>query len=234
MNTVTLAVSLKKEDFNNMITRYHFQQTDKPMLQGLYQALSPLLDIHACYLSTAQLSHVDLEQYAAVFLTLGDGIDALQNLYLQSNHVSEAYMLECIGMELLTKAYEAFAGKLQKSLERRAVRMHFIGDTYPYSIMDEMREKMGEINISFNAQYSMTPQKSVAYLLELAEIDGKAYKQEYAMARSEQIKHTHNTLCHVHLAHMCADCKNVDCEYRQKENYTYGYQTIFGGKGKKG
>lgn len=229
MNTVTLAVALEKKDFNNMITRYHFQQQDQPMLLSLYQALSPLLDIHACYLSHTHLKDVDLGKYAAVFLTLGDGIDEMQSIYLQRNHVSEAYMLECIGMELLTRAYEAFAGKLQSAMGVQAVRMHFIGDKYPYSVMDEMREQMGEIGIFFNEQYCMTPQKSVAFLLELADTGGAAN----GLAGEDVLKHTHNALCHVHLAHICADCKNTDCEYRQKENYTYGYQRIFGGQGRK-
>lgn len=230
MNTIAFTVSLEQKDMDKLISRYHFQKTDKDMLKALCKSLTPLLDIHAYYLTDGNLENVDIEQYAAVFLTLGDGIDALQDIYLRRNHVSEAYMLECIGLELLTKAYETFAGQVQMAMGKRAVRLHFLGDKYPFTIMDEMRRQMGEINISFNEQYNMTPQKSVAFLLELADTGETASE----LAGEEQLKHTHNALCHVHLAHICADCKNVDCEYRQKENYTYGYQRIFGGQRKKG
>lgn len=229
METVTLSAALAQKDFDNMITRYHFRREDRTMLWSLYQALVPLLDIRACFLSKPHLRDVDLRKYAAVFLTLGSGIDALQDVYLQGNHMSEAYMLECIGMELLTRAYGALAGKIQISEGGAAVRMHFIGEQYPYSVMDEMREQMGETGISFNAQYSMSPQKSVAFLLEFADT---------VLAREltgETIpRHTHNSFCHGQLAHICSGCNNVDCEYRQKENNTYGYQRIFGGQEKKG
>ena len=145
-------------------------------------------------------------------------------------------MIECIALELLAKSYPAFARSVQQAVGMYAVRMHFLGDRYPFALMREMETRMRAActeqagmpapGVSFNAQYSMTPQKSVALLLELQ----VAQQPDMPFMDQAHAKRTADAMCHVHLAHMCADCPNTDCEYRQRENYTYGYQRIFGSR----
>lgn len=232
MDSMLLDVTLGQKDMDNLLGRYHFQPSDSQKLQAMYEAVKPLLEVKAYYLWGVPELHVDLETYTAVFLTLGAGIDALQNVYLAGNHMSEAYMLECIGLELLSAAYEAYAAKMQLLSGKWAVKLHFIGDKYPFEYMDIIHRAMGEIDITYNDQYVMSPQKSVAFFLEMRQAEAGASPQDRTglTEKRQQAAHTHKALCHVRLAHICGDCKNVDCEYRHKENYTYGYQRIFGGK----
>lgn len=60
---------------------------------------------------------IQYEEYAIVFLTLGDGVDALQDVYLERKCLSEAYIIECVSLAILDKAYEEFVKQLQKKQE---------------------------------------------------------------------------------------------------------------------
>ncbi|MDE5965705.1 MAG: hypothetical protein K2G89_02610, partial [Lachnospiraceae bacterium] len=147
-------------------------------------------------------------------------------VYLERLCISESYMLVCIGLSLLTGAYEDYAGRMQLRTGMRAVRLHFIGERYPFSMLDKIADLVGKTDISYNAQYVMTPKNSVAFLLELEASDiptaGVLEGAHRAAARS--------SLCHVRLAYICENCANMDCPYRQKEDYNYGYQRIFGSR----
>ena len=52
---------------------------------------------------------VSLSHYAYGFVTLGTGMDELSALYLNHEQIQEAYIVDCISLVLLSKAYEAFA-----------------------------------------------------------------------------------------------------------------------------
>ncbi len=209
MECLELKPLLMRRDLENLIIRYHFAREDMPRLESLYRALLPLLKVRAYSLWKPKLPKVYLENYSAAFVSLGDGIDALSEVYLKRQCVSEAYMLDCIGLELLTRAYADYAGQIKESTGLCAVKLHFIGDEYPFSLMDSMAAQMEDMDISFDSRYVMSPQKSVALFLELS----AAEKMSGA-----------------HLTHICTDCKNTDCRFRQPENYNYGYQRIFGNR----
>ena len=50
-----------------------------------------------------------LPHYAYGFVTLGNGIDELSELYLNHEQIQEAYIVDCISLLLLSKAYAEFA-----------------------------------------------------------------------------------------------------------------------------
>ncbi len=210
MEKILLEVELKEKNIDHVLKRCHFQPSDNKKMMALYEALRPLITAKAYYLWDVPGLSVNLQQYAAAFLTLGTGLDALQDLYLSSNHMLEAYMIDCLGLELLSAAYEEYARQMQCISGKSAVKLHFIGDEYPFSFMDQMQQAMGETDITYNEQYVMSPQKSVAFLLEMKEQEEETSLQNFR--------------------HICSECKNVNCEYRQRDNYTYGYQRIFGRK----
>ncbi len=224
MQHLHMTAELNQKEIVEIGRRYHFQTSDLTMLENLYAVMCPLLDVQAWYLVDPQLPNIEFSHYVAAYMTLGEGVDALQDVYLNRNHVSEAYMIECIALELLSRSYEAFAKEVQLQTGMYAVRIHFLGDRYPFSLIDEINGQMPDTGVSFNAEYSMTPQKSVALLLELQD----SRQPESHIVDAAQVKHRADAMCHVRLAHICADCPNTDCEYRQRENYTYGYQRIFG------
>ncbi len=188
-----LMVTLETEDFKNMMLKYHFRKEDFASLQSLSCMLVPLLRAKAYYVWKEKGDVISYERYAVVFLTLGDGPDALQEIYLSRNCLSEAYMVECIALELLTKAYEEFVKIMQQETGMWAVKIDFLGDTYPIEILPKLYQEFGQMDISYNEKLVLSPGKSVVFLLPVSE-----KKAEYP--------------CDI-----CKNCGNQDCLFRQKD-----------------
>ncbi len=207
MKTINLDCSFGGEDLQALIRKYHFEDRDFTSLEAMERALRPLLQAKAHYVWKKQDEMITYEEYAAVFLTLGDGVDALQDLYLGRECVSEAYMLECLASELLMKAYEECVEYLQKESGKWAVKIDFLGDSYPLKLMQELYKEFPKMEITYNEQFVLSPKKSVVFLLPVS------------MKKTQE-----------NPGHICANCKNKVCMYRTEAANTYGYQRIFGGK----
>ena len=206
-----------------MIARYHFRAEDIPIIQSLSQVMQPLLRVRAYYVWQKRDSVISYDDYAVVFLTLGNGVDRLQELYMEQNCLSEAYMIDCIALEYLTKAYEEFVRLIQKETGKWAVKIDFLGDTYPIEMLSTLIQKFDKMEIGYNEKFVLTPSKSVAFLLPMSD------------ARTKNP-------CHI-----CENCSNTECLFRKdsrgkKEGMrssdnqqampnTYGYQRIFGERG---
>ncbi len=230
--------SLKSEKnetvINQVIKRYHFLEQDKESLSVLYQALLPLIRTEVFYiwnpvLKTEEMpkcetmqSNVDAgdernEDQALVFLSLGKAMDEFQSLYMDAGCLREVYMLECIGLELLTEAYEEFVKQVQQDTHKWAKRLEFVGDNCPIETLPGLyRQVFTEPGpITYSEQCILSPKKSVAFFLVMSDkkVDSKP--------------------CHI-----CSQCKNTDCIFRQTtpdseksytgNQYSYGYQRFFG------
>lgn len=227
MKTTELTICLTTENFKEIIRRYHFREEDLPMIEALHQSMMPLLQTKAYYRWKEKEEPILYERYAVVFLTLGDGIDRLQEVYLNKKCLSEAYMVECISLELLTKAYEEFVKRVQRETGKWAEKIDFLGDTYPMEMLPELYAEFDSIDIAYNESLVLTPSKSVVFLLPMSE---------------EKAENS----CHI-----CENCKNTECIFRKDNersrlgagrmpkrknsildniNNTYGYQRIFGSK----
>lgn len=236
--------SLKSEKnetvINQVIKRYHFLEQDRESLSVLYQALLPLIRTEVFYIwnpvlkteempkcettskcetmqSNADAGDEKNENQALVFLSLGKAMDEFQSLYMDSGCLREAYMLECIGLELLTEAYEEFVKQVQQDTHKWAKRLEFVGDNCPIETLPGLyRQVFTEPGpITYSEQCILSPKKSVAFFLIMSDkkVDSKP--------------------CHI-----CSQCKNKDCIFRQAapdsekiytgNRYSYGYQRFFG------
>lgn len=205
-----IEVQLGTAGVERVLKRYHFEAEARAALETLEKAVRPLLQARAYYCWNP--AGIPAEgRMAAVLLTLGDGFDALQDLYLERQCVSEGYMLDCIGMELLMEAYEECVRRLQQECGEYASRLEFLGDRYPLELLEELMPLTGARGITYNDQYVMTPRKTVAFLVPM---------EEQEKPREDPAQ----------LLHICANCTNRTCEMRQEIPATYGYQRIFGGK----
>lgn len=192
METVKLQVRLTKRDLKEAAGRYHFQEEDFPLLDALYQGILSLLQITAYYRWGKTGRQIQYEEYAIVFLTLGDGIDALQNVYLERKCLSEAYIIECVSLAILDKAYAEFVKQFQKKTGKWAEKIDFLGDTYPMELLPELYNEFEFMDITYNENLVLLPSKSVAFLLPVS-----VGKQEGA--------------CHI-----CSRCQNIRCIFRKE------------------
>lgn len=190
MNTTDIRISMETKDLKHIIARCHFREEDFFSLQALSAAVAPLLQVRAYSLWKNGDGIISYPQYAVVFLTLGSGIDALQELYLDRNCLSEAYMIECIALELLTKAYREFVKSVQKKTGRWAEKIDFLGDSYPVELLPELYQEFGQMDISYNEKLVLSPKNSVVFLLPMTD-----KKQENACS-------------------ICGNCSNKMCLLR--------------------
>lgn len=214
MHQKNFMISLNSGDLENIMQRYHFCQEDFSALQSLSRMLTPLLQAEAYYIWKGKGEIISYNNYAVVFLTLGDGADALQEVYLTRNCLSEAYMIECIALEMLTKAYEEFVKMIQKETGKWAIKIDFLGETYPLELLPELYGQFGKMNITYNEKLVLSPGKSVVFLLPLSE------------------KKSENP-CNI-----CKNCGSKECLFRkrdkkkEKEDRTEKLMHLYYGDGK--
>ena len=255
-----IILKLNRKLIDKVVKHYHFFEQDMEKLQALYQVMLPLVRAEAFYIwnpvvdvtkqaeagrdATLQeaairdvkikAAAVNEDTRALVFLSLGKGIDELQDLYVETKCLQEAYMIECIGLELLTEVYEEFVKHVQMETHKWAKKMDFLGDNYP---IEELPDLYAQVFtepglISYSEHFVLNPKKSVVFFLPMSE------------------EKTTVNPCHV-----CSQCKNAECMFRQEltdnidngntrieskdsktvsqmrrpnSTYSYGYQRFFG------
>ena len=165
-----------------------------------------------------------------VGITLGKGIDDLQENYLQDGLLTESYMIEVLSSELLLKSYQAYTKWVADHRELHVARLYFLGSVAGESGSSEKKlndrlqlENLPvllwelQMPVTCNEAYCMIPKKSVVFYAELT-------KDAF-------------TKC----AGICLGCGRRDCPNRmeEKENFplrfadmtdrplSYGYARIF-------
>ena len=130
-----LTPGLSSGDWNEFCSRFHFPPDDLPHIQAIYTALLPLVESYAYYSLDQDLDGVSLPHYAYGFVTLGNGVDELSELYLNHEQIQEAYIVDCISLMLLSKAYEEFAHVVERQSRLYLAELSFLGDTYSLDLM---------------------------------------------------------------------------------------------------
>ena len=121
-----LTPGLSSGDWNEVCSRFHFPPDDLPHIQAIYTALLPLVESYAYYSLAQDLDGVSLPHYAYGFVTLGNGVDELSELYLNHEQIQEAYIVDCISLMLLSKAYEEFAHVVERQSRLYLAELSFL------------------------------------------------------------------------------------------------------------
>lgn len=199
-----------------MIRKYHFPEEQLFVLSGVAKEVQAVVRADsAC--GKAGWTSDRVAGHAAVCITLGSGMDDLQENYLAEGCLSEGYMAEALASELLLRAYPRWNREVKRLYGEKVRRYHFLGSEpeLPLSGLPELLAAL-DVPVTCNAAYCMIPKKSVAFYAELVTAqDG------------EQI------VCEG----ICMGCGNRACPNRMERPdrqmhadhvFTYGYQRIFG------
>lgn len=183
-------IQLNREELLAAAADWHFGSEVFPEFQERYRALLPFLETQI----DVAWEPEELTAYCTV--TLGPGIDRLQERCSSSDDVSGAYMLECLGSVLLQKAYDIVDELLRENTGLFVQRYIFPGNgELPLSenagILERIRAAgSGESGgaddgssigmecsreadaadspaVSCNTSYVLTPQKSVVFIAVL-------------------------------------------------------------------
>ena len=96
-----LTPQLSSDDWKDFCSRFHFSPADLPYIKAIYTALLPLVESCAYYSLDQNLDGIFLPHYAYGFVTLGNGIDELSELYLNHEQIQEAYIVDCVSQNYL-------------------------------------------------------------------------------------------------------------------------------------
>ena len=205
-----LTPELSSGDWKDFCSRFHFASTDLPHIQAIYTALLPLVECYAYYSLDQDLDEVSLSHYAYGFVTLGTGLDELSELYLNHEQIQEAYIVDCISLVLLSKAYEEFAHMIENQTNLHLAELSFLGDTYSLDLLPQIYERLAPDAIRLTEGLMLRPLKTATLILHL---DTKAHTD---------LKQLCNT---------CATCQNLSCPSRKASAsplpHTYGAMQIF-------
>ena len=205
-----LTPELSSGDWKDFCSRFHFASTDLPHIQAIYTALLPLVECYAYYSLDQDLDEVSLSHYAYGFVTLGTGLDELSELYLNHEQIQEAYIVDCISLMLLSKAYEEFAHVIENQTNLYPAELSFLGDTYSLDLLPQIYEHLAPDAILLTEGLMLRPLKTATLILHLDTIAHTDLKQ---------------------LCNTCATCKNLSCPSRKASPsplpHTYGAMQIF-------
>ena len=205
-----LMPTLSSEDWTDFCNRFHFPPADLLTIQAIYTALLPLVEAYAYYSLDQDLNEVAFAHYAYGFVTLGNGVDELSELYLNHEQIQEAYIVDCISLVLLSKAYEEFAKVIESQSGLYLTDLSFLGDTYSLDMLPHIYENLAPDDVYITDGQMLRPLKTATLILHL---DSKAH---------EDIRQLCNT---------CATCKNFSCPSRKAAAptlpRTYGAMQIF-------
>lgn len=231
---VRMAVEQQNVDcfLDMVIQKYHFAREDKEALRRVYEQIRTSMSPYASYRLNQRMRGVtviDENQTALVAMTLGAGVDSLQDHYIRENALEEAYMLDCICNELLLNMYTEFNRTYPKFHRRYVKRYVFVGTDIP---LTEMEKLLDEIKGSKKREESPAEKKNVQTEEMAEELCDKGEKIRQETARSQEIHaNAYGVLSPAKSVvffavlsddpsqtceGICMNCNNVNCENRMQ------------------
>ena len=220
----TLETGLSQQELEAAGRRYHFDIHKMPEFIINYQKLQPMIHAVACYRMVDQKEKDYFDQdffslcgnekgMAAAIITLGKAYDDYQDSYLRRQDIDQAYQIECLGMEILTKAYCSFNLFLHEELNLWPGEYRYPGSDFALEQTKTIFEILSQKQVSCNSACVLNPHKSVAFIVPLYE---------------EQVQNTQ----------ACENCNNINCLYRknteseQVDSCQNGFIHVYTGEGK--
>lgn len=213
---INIKLDWSREQSERVLEDYHFEKRDRSLLEGTALAMMAASSPVFFYIRDQELEKegflpvLDEDRYVLCCATLGEGIDALQEELEGKQKLMEAYMLECISMELLSDLYEKGRREIENDLKEEA------WNVISYDFLEGKEEWVREVieGLDFPVIYQegyLIPQKSVVYAARLSKESGQ--KQ-----------------CGI-----CETCPGREtCPKKKKgtssKELLYGYMRIMGGK----
>lgn len=156
--------------------KFHYGDTKTAAFQAVAQEMLPLMreeafwDSRAFSVESRQPGESADAIYECVIMSLGGGLDTLQERYSEEGMLSESYMLEVLASELLLKGYGAYNRYVQENRDRHVARYHFLGSerAFPLELLPELLQGSAG-RITCNSAFCLIPKKSVVFVSELTQ-----------------------------------------------------------------
>ena len=189
-----LEITISDDLLKKVMRKYHYHEEDMEELRQVADVLEGVLKGRSgfwCRLpgtgkpqmqKTAEEHETAEEQgnselqetmFVQVVMTLGAGVDELQNYYVDEEAFCECYMVETMGNELLLECYVEFNEWVARQSGWHVARYHFFGsrEDMPLEGMKEVLEHYRDTAVACNDAYCLIPKMSVIFLAELTRDD---------------------------------------------------------------
>lgn len=182
-------------DFLNRVRqKYHFEEANFIELYTVAKQMLPWIRQEAFWdRKEYHIQEPSRPMYECVVMTLGPGIDALQESYSDSGLLLKSYMVEVLACEILQDGYQAYEQFLKKTTGLHVAGYHFPGSeaAFPLELSADLIKDYAP-HILCNSAFCITPMKSVVFLAELTQ---------------ERLPHD---------SRICFTCTDKHCPYRIK------------------
>lgn len=214
-----------KADFLEMVhKKFHYGEEQLDTLIAVAEKMLPVMRKEAFWERGAEHSYGGGQGDSGVVceevvMSLGKGLDDLQEDYSRKGLLLESYILETLASELLLQGYNAYNRYVRMEGKWHVARYHFPGseEGFPLEKIPEILEELSP-QIVCNEAFYMQPKKSVVFKAEL----------------TQDVKRVCEGIC--------IGCSSSKCPNRVKENLpggrigvrnldlplSYGYSRIFG------
>lgn len=150
-------MSASKQDrerfIKGIINKYHFEPEAENDIISVYEKMQSCMKPYAVYRMNQRdtgIKDIDSRQSAIVAMTLGKGIDSLEEQLTVAGKLDEAYILECIAAELLLTMYGDFNKEYAKFHRRYVERYVFIGEEIPATEVPKLLKEVKGVKEAAN------------------------------------------------------------------------------------
>lgn len=136
-----------------IINKYHFEPEAEDDIISVYEKMQSCMKPYAVYRMNQRdtgIKDIDSRQSAIVAMTLGKGIDSLEEQLTDAGKLDEAYILECIAAELLLTMYGDFNKEYAKFHRRYVERYVFIGEEIPATEVPKLLKEVKGVKEAAN------------------------------------------------------------------------------------
>lgn len=202
--------------------RFHYDETQAGAFLAVAEEMLPLMRGEAFWeraVFSGKQGEACSEMREQVVMSLGKGVDCLQEGYSERGMLSQSYMIEVLASELLLQGYVAYNRYIETNTDWHVAGYHFLGneEDYPLEMLPDLLRKLAP-QITCNSAFCMRPKKSVVFVAELTQDDK------------------------VQCRGVCVGCDSLNCSNRMAEEgliqkrlavmtdmpLTYGYGRILG------
>ena len=202
---------------HSVMKKYHYAEEAYSTIKNMAEQMLPCLKSEAGWQDSdfGKTFPEGGQSFFAVGITLGKGIDELQEQYLKNGLLTESYIIEVLSSELLLKSYRSYTEWVAKHRDIHVARLYFLGSEIsdskalqPESTVTSLQQwlhleqlpevlKKLELPVTCNEAHCMIPKKSVVFYAALT-LDSS-----------------------VKCAGICLGCGRRDCPNRMEEKEAF-------------
>lgn len=157
---------ISSDFIENIRKKFHFDEEQAEQMEAVAKEMLPLVQGEAFYvrqtysMGNKAFTPKHEATFESVAMSLGNGVDLLQESYVEKGLLLESYMVEVLAGELLIRGYDAYNRYIAEHTTQHVARYHFPGseENLPLEMLPALLRNLTQ-KITCNAAFCMRPKK---------------------------------------------------------------------------